>query len=79
MSTISAAILVLALCSVQSQQTRAQDTLTIGMDNQFGTIVNERDGQMVVCASVMGTQPQSLQQISPSCITIAVQWVSVCL
>ena len=32
-------------------------TLTIGMENQFGTRVNERDGQMTVCASVIGTQP----------------------
>ena len=59
MRTSIAIVVVLAVCSVQSQPASAQDTLTIGMENQFGTRVNERDGQMTVCASVMGTQPQS--------------------
>ena len=60
MRTITAAVVALAVvCSVQSQSDSAQDTLTIGMENQFGTRVNEKDGQMTVCASVMGTQSQS--------------------
>ena len=59
MSTISIVFVALAVCSVHSQPASAQDTLTIGMENQFGTRVNERDGHMTVCASVMGTQPPS--------------------
>ena len=58
MRTISAVVVVLAVCSVQSQPASAQDTLTIGMENQFGTRVNERDGQMTACVSVMGTAPE---------------------
>ena len=59
MRTIQAVLMVLAACGLQSKPSSAQETLTIGMENQFGTRVNERDGQMTVCASVMGTQPQS--------------------
>ena len=58
MRTISAVVVVVAMCCVQFQSARAQETLTIGMEKQFGTRVNERDWQMTVCASVMGTQPQ---------------------
>ena len=57
MRTSSAAVKVLAVSSVQSQQASAQDTLTIGMEIQFGTRVNKRDGQVTACASVVGTQP----------------------
>ena len=60
MRTISAAVVALAVvCSVQSKPASAQDTLTIGMENPFGTRMNERNGKITVCASVMGTQPQS--------------------
>ena len=51
MRTSSAAVKVLAVSSVQSQQASAQDTLTIGMEIQFGTRVNKRDGQVTACAS----------------------------
>ena len=59
MMTSIAVIVVLAVCSVKSQPTSAQYTLTIGMNNKFRTRVNERNGQMTECASVMGTQPQT--------------------
>ena len=60
MRTISAAIVTLAVVSsIQSLSASSQYTLTIGMEKLSRTRVNERDGQMTVCASVMGTQPQS--------------------